>query len=209
MGAWGTGPFENDAAQDFFAGLKSARKAARLGKIEKALDDYLDVIARLRAGDNVRTTSDAEIAEIREVHASALRWYKDNGRRLPIEFAPQYASPEAFESWLAEVTKPQVIDGCSEASCAFAACGVIAAHFGDAKARRDGASVAMADAGDGTVLRKAIAALDAAFDHEALVASWSSHDWQTYSCELRAIRSALGAASPSEPGRIRACSSAS
>ena len=48
MGAWGTGPFQNDEALDFLAGVEEAGRTGRLGALGRPLEhvvrsgDYLD-----------------------------------------------------------------------------------------------------------------------------------------------------------------------
>jgi hypothetical protein len=48
MGAWGTGPFQNDEALDFLAGVEDAAVSGRLGVLERPLEhvvhsgDYLE-----------------------------------------------------------------------------------------------------------------------------------------------------------------------
>jgi hypothetical protein len=121
MGAWGTGPLENDAALDFVDEVKRAREVNRASKVQQALDAYCAFDARLRKGENVSVRTDEDVKELHKSRTNTLEWYESIGEAPPVDVLPELASEESWAAFIEELDGPETENGSYEAFCAIAA----------------------------------------------------------------------------------------
>lgn len=188
MGAWGTGPLENDEALDFHDAVRKARKGGRLAKAVAAIDDYLDFDRRLQRGENVTVLSDTDIAALWKSRDDTLALYREMGRRVP-RFLKMDTEAE-YAQVVAELAQPQVDDGSARARRLMAVAQLLADALEGAKSplshHAHADLVAAADA--------CAAALDRVPENALFVAQWRPEDFTEFVDGLRALQARLAAA---------------
>jgi Domain of unknown function (DUF4259) len=192
MGAWGTGSFENDAALDFVAAIKRAKKTSRAARLKVAFEEYLQFDLDLKNGKNIQQMSSSDIADLIASRNSTLDWYQSTGQEFPFHVLPQYASEESIKAWVADLSEPQIIDGNDQASRAIAAASILVS-------KRSGVIVKTTsnidlDCSDDeleALCYPAVAALEAILTNTLLADSWGNSEWEEISADIKNMISVL------------------
>ncbi|MBL8300186.1 MAG: DUF4259 domain-containing protein [Rhodanobacteraceae bacterium] len=188
MGAWGTDPFENDAAADFVALLRRTRKANRLGLIRNAFEECDRVCLLIKQGNITSSLSESDIDELKSSRLLNLEWYRQNGQEFPFHVLPEYASEEA---WIKHASSPVAVDGSDEALRAIAAAQILAENICERTA--NGRAVALPEL---TTEQRAelsgiaINTLECVLTNDALAEAWGQ-EWGEVSSGISQMVNAL------------------
>jgi len=188
MGAWGTGPLENDEALDFVDAVRKARKDGRLAKAVAAIDAYLDFDRRLQRGENVTVLSDADVAALWKSRDDTLAFYRETGTRVP-RFLKMDTEAE-YAQEIAELAQPRVDDGGAQAKQLIAVAQLLADALDGAKSPLSHhARAELVAAGHACA-----AALARVPENGLFAAAWRPEDFAGLVGGLRALQARLAAA---------------
>lgn len=188
MGAWGTDPFENDAALDFVAVIKRTKKSSRVSRLKVAFEDYLKFDLDLKSGRNIQQLSESDIADIIASRTTTLDWYQSTGQEFPFHVLPQFASEDSMKEWVADLSEPEFIDGNDQASRAIAAASMLASkRSGIAVKTNPSLELDCSDEELEALCHCAVAALNAILTNTLLPVSWGKSEWEEISSGIENV----------------------
>lgn len=196
MGAWGTGPFENDTAADFVALLKRTKKVNRPNLIRTAFDECSRVCLLIKQESINLSPSEDDIKELKLSRIANLEWYRQNGQEFPFHVFPEYASEDA---WIAHVSTPVAVDGSEEAFRAVAAAQILAENICERGGKRRAVVLLELTREQRTELSCiAISTLKIALANDALAEAWGQ-EWNEISSGISRMVDALTSGDTHKP----------